>query len=178
IEHGAGGTIEWVAPASAAAVVKADAIARRHGDPVGGVGHHQFVVGPVAQRQLVRRALPAAGDAGHGVLHADHVGVHVRRHPYLFDVVAPATPPPLPCSAGIGAVVATPLDVRIEALVDLGCALPQIAEAGADGTPGVHALGCVAPAGVDFGRAVDEDLPGTGVDALDVGRDARLVGLG
>src|SRR5205085_3113242 len=77
-----------------------------------------------------------------------------------------------------GAVVAAPLDVREDRLVDLGRGFPEVAEAGVLGAPGVHALGGVAPAAVDLGGRVDELGARARIFADDRGGDAGLVGLG
>src|SRR5207237_8893084 len=123
----------------------------------------------------VGRARLAAADPRHRVLHADDVGVDLGRHPHFLHPVAAAETAPLPGAARVGAVVATPLDVREDRLVDLGGGLPEVAEAGVLGPPGVHALGRVAPAGVDLGGGVDELGAGAGVLADDRGGNAGLV---
>src|SRR5207302_5083890 len=84
------------------------------------------------------------------------IRVDLGRHPHFLLVVAAAEPAPLAGPAGVGAIVAAPLDVREDGLVDLGGGLPEVAEAGVLGAPGVHALGRVAPAAVDLGGRVDE----------------------
>ena len=170
--------VQGVTPATPAAVVVLDDVARLHGDPVGGVGDPVRVVGVGPQHHGVGLTRPTPGDAGHRVLHADHVGVDVAGDPDLLAVVAAAEASPLARPARVGPVVPAPLDVGEQALVDLRRGLPQVAEAGGLAAPGIHALGRVAPSGVHLGRVVGEGLAGAGVDAPDDGGDAGLVGLG
>ena len=158
VEHGLRIAVERIAPTATAAVVVVEPLPGRHRHPVGGVLHDERVVGLVADRQLVRLARLAAADARHRVLHPDDVRVDLRRHPDFLDVVAAAQAAPLPGAAGVGAVVALPLHVRVQALVDLGGRLPQVAERGVLRTPRIHALRRVAPAGVHLGRVVGERL--------------------
>src|SRR5438270_931671 len=178
VGHGLGIAVEGVAPSAAAAVVVDHALAHLEGHPVSDVPDDDGIVGADLQCELVGLAGHAAADAGHRVLHADDVCVDLRRHPYFLLVVAAAEAAPLAGPAGVGAVVAAPLDVREDRLVDLGGGLPEVAEAGVLGTPGVHALGRIAPAAVDLGGRVDELRARARVLADDGGGDAGLVGLG
>src|SRR5207253_5613808 len=123
-----------------------------------------------------------AGTAGvaaavtlHGLRQTNLIRVRPGRDPALLLVVAAAEAPPLAGPARVGAVVAAPLDVREEALVDLGRSLPEVAEAGVLRPPPVEALGRVAPARVDLGGRVDELVPRSRVLAHDGGGDAGLV---
>ena len=170
-------TVVGIAPAASAAVVEHDALAGLHRDPVGGVTHAVRVVAAVAQDHLVGGAVAPAADTGHRVLHADHVRVDLRVDEHFLLVVAAADSAPLPGSAGVGAVVAAPLDVRVERLVDLGGRLPEVSEAGVEGAPCVHSHGGVAPARVDLGGVIGEGHSGARVDTADDGGDAGLVGL-
>ena len=59
--------------------------------------------------------LLAAADARHRVLHADDVRVDLGVDAHFLLVVAAADAAPLPGPAGVGAVVAAPLHVRVQA---------------------------------------------------------------
>src|SRR6185369_6614382 len=107
--------------------------------------------------------------------HAHDVRVDLRVDEDFLLVVTPADAAPFARSAGVGAVVAAPLDVRVERLVDLGGGLPEVAEAGVERAPRVHALRGVAPARVHLGGVVGECCAGVGIDAADDRGDAGLV---
>src|SRR5262249_39183390 len=148
VEHGPRIAVERIAPTASAAVVVHDPVARLHRHPLGGVLDAERVGAAVTDDHLVGRAVRAAADAGHRVLHTDDVGVDLRVDEDFLLVVAAADPAPLARAARVGAVIARPLDVRVEALVDLGGGLPQIAERRVERAPRVHALRRVAPTGV------------------------------
>src|SRR3954471_3347315 len=129
VEHGLRVAVEGIAPAAASAVVVHDPLAGRDRHPVGGVLDHELVVGAVPDDHAVRLARLTAADARHRVLHADDVRVDLGVDAYFLLVVRAAEAAPLSGAAGVGAVVAAPLHVRVKALVDLGGRLPQVAEA-------------------------------------------------
>ena len=169
--------VEGIAPTAAAAVVEHDALARLHRHPVGGVRDFVRVVAAVAQDHLVGRAVVAAADARHRVLHADDVRVHLGVDADFLLVVRCRRCRAIGPAPRVGAIVAAPLHVRVERLVDLGRRLPQVAEARVERTPGVHALRGVAPARVDLGRVIGERRAGARIDADDDRGDAGLVRL-
>src|SRR5260370_2134472 len=114
-----------------------------------------------------------------GVTLVDHVLVHRRGGPDLFDELRATAAPPLPRAPRVGEVVAAPKQVREQGLVDLRRRLDEVAVRGHEGPPPVDAPDRVDPAGVDLATVVEELPTGTGVQiAPHLTLAAGLVGLG
>jgi hypothetical protein len=177
VEHLLGGTRERVAPAAPAAVVVLVALARLVGDTLREVADLERLLAADACHQLVRRAVVTAGDAGHGVLLADDVGIDGRRHEDLLPVEAAAAAAELARTTRVGLVVASELAHREDRLVDLGGCADQVAEAHVHRAPAVLAAdrAAVRREGVD--GVIDEGLPGPRMLPEDHGRHAHLVDL-
>src|SRR5262249_53731509 len=165
-------------PASSAAMRGLVAPARVVLDVAGHVADLVRVRSADAHHEAVRRAGAATGDARHGILPADDVGVNGRGREHLLAVEAPAVAAELTGAAAVGRIVAPQLTYGKDRLVDLARGADEVPEGDVVSAPSVLSLHGTAVRREGIDGMVDEELPGARVRAEDDGRHAHLVDLG
>ena len=151
IKHSLRISIERIAPSATPAVVITNSLSGSQRKPVSSVRDHDLIGVAVSKHQLVGLSAQSTCDPRHGVLHADHIGVDASVNSNLFDVMTSAETSPLASATGVRSVIAGPLNMRVQAFIDLGCGFPEVAKGCSLATPGVHPIRSVAPAGVHLG---------------------------